>query len=193
MNASPPAALLPLATAIGYVAIVCSGSGTGDLLQLVAHLRRDVGGVDDARVGFAELHLGHDLAHVVFPRDDVAFDLGLEVGAVGRVGNGLVQHRGRVLADRHTRLGGDELHAVVGEVFHGRDLGRVVLGGDQDQAVAGEDLIGAGDGVGLPGVVHLRLVGAGEDVGARALFELGAQLARGAEVERDVGVRDWPA
>ena len=57
------------------------------------------------------------------------------------------------------------------------------------QAVAGKDGVLTADGVGLLGIVHLGLVGAGKDIRSGALAELGSELARGAEVERQPGVR----
>ncbi len=86
-------------------------------------------------------------------------------------------------------MSGDELHAIVGQVVDAADVCGIVFGCDQDQTIAREDAILTRDRARLFGIFHLSRVGTGEHVRAGALAKLRGELAGGAEIEGQLGIR----
>src|SRR3712207_4350347 len=135
--------------------------------------RGDVGRVDQRGVDLAELDLGQRGAHVLLERVGGGRDAG---GGEDVLGGGAAGHLGRADGDRQV---------LAREVGQAGDAGRLARGDGELQYVGGEDLRVVGRaGVGDDG--HLRLVGAGEDVGGGALGELRGQRGAAGEIELDV-------
>jgi len=143
----------------------------------------------NGRIAFTQLDLRHDLANSILAGHDIPLHAPGEIAPVARCDARGFQQRLGICPDRDVDLRTNDLQSVAGEILKAAHSGGVLTRCDHDETVLRKDPVGTQNHVGAPGDIHLYLVGAGEHVGARAVFELHSQLARAAKAEHHPGVR----
>ena len=159
------------------------GRGFDDLQAAVGG--EDVGAVDEAGVGFAELELGGYLTDVGFEGDDVLEDGVVETGLAG--GRGVeVKHLAGVGAGGDGLGGHDDATTGLCQILDAGYAGGVADGYGQHEGVGSDDgrvcleEAGALEGVEVVGV------GGDDEVGAGAGFDLEAEDLGAGEVGDDL-------
>ena len=157
-------------------------------MTIVEKLRCDqcVRGIDDARIGLTELHLGQDLLDVVLVRDHVGEDVLLENRAV--VGIQSVEYLDEcncptgTASSARTSLRPGRARSCKRLALHPgcRRQNDDELVGHEGPGCTRSYQSGGGDRV------HLFPVSRGEHIGLRALFQLCTKVLRSAEVENNL-------
>ena len=178
MKARAPASFwAPLTTAMGYLRDDVQCRWDLNDPYRIAERRGHVGRVDDAGIGFAQLDLRGDLPDVRLLRDEVRQHAFRKIRAKGGILAHLLQCLSGIIAHRDLFVGEDELEVGFGQILQRLNTGRVLGGNDHHQYIAREDLWLTSNGPIFLRPSHSRLVRRGEDIGARALRQLGPQAS----------------